>query len=291
MKILPILILIILVLSSFAFGESLGESINKVRQIRLLESTRREVKQILHGYEVTDDEGHYQEFSKEGLTIEVTYSSGVCSDDSDDEDASGTWSVKEGTVTRIEISPEDSAKAKSTGLNLSEFKKQPRWPDDPAAWVFHDKAAGIAVKTSEGGIERLIFFPPRVNKVRLCRNSTAAKGFYTRKGWFSQEEPYDVICRLKNIPAYVQEMNLSAYELDVTSTIPISVVTVAVDAENDVLTYSYKVSGGKIIGQGSKVEWDLSGVSPGTYSITAGVDDGAGIVGNVATKYVRISRH
>jgi len=37
------------------------------------------------------------------------------------------------------------------------------------------------------------------------------------------------------------------------------------DPENDVLTFSYKVSGGRIIGTGQKVKWDLTGVSPGTY--------------------------
>jgi hypothetical protein len=173
-------------------------------------------------------------------------------------------------------------------MDFSKFKKEPRWPDDSDSWVFHDKVAGFAVKTNEDGVERLIFFPPRAGKGKLCRNSTAAKGFYTRKGWFSQEEPYDFICRLKNSPANVQEVNLSASEIDATSITTILVDTVAVDPENDVLTYDYKVSAGKIIGQGSSVEWDLSGVSPGTYSITVGVDDGAGIVGATKTKTIII---
>ena len=52
------------------------------------------------------------------------------------------------------------------------------------------------------------------------------------------------------------------------------------------LLYSYTVSGGKIIGQGQKVIWDLSGVAPGTYTITAGVDDGCGICGETKSMEV-----
>ena len=54
----------------------------------------------------------------------------------------------------------------------------------------------------------------------------------------------------------------------------IDVQTDAVDAENDVFVYEYTVSGGRIIGQGAKVKWDLSGVRTGTYELTAVVDDG-----------------
>ncbi len=68
----------------------------------------------------------------------------------------------------------------------------------------------------------------------------------------------------------------------------IGVYTEAVDLENDVLTYNYIISGGKIIGQGSKVTWDLSGEKPGIYTITAGVDDGCGICGKTITKETKI---
>jgi hypothetical protein len=45
---------------------------------------------------------------------------------------------------------------------------------------------------------------------------------------------------------------------------------------------------GKIIGEGSKVIWNLNGVQPGSYTITAGVDDGCGICGQTVTKEVTI---
>lgn len=71
-----------------------------------------------------------------------------------------------------------------------------------------------------------------------------------------------------------------------TKTIEVS--TEAFDKENDVLAYEYKVSGGKIVGTGAKVIWDLSGVAPGTYTITVGVDDGCGVCGETKTMEVKI---
>lgn len=68
----------------------------------------------------------------------------------------------------------------------------------------------------------------------------------------------------------------------------IRVKTVAADPDNDVLTYSYTVSGGTIIGSGAEVKWDLSNTPIGTYTITAGVNDGCGVCGKTVTKTVII---
>jgi hypothetical protein len=69
----------------------------------------------------------------------------------------------------------------------------------------------------------------------------------------------------------------------------IRVTTTATDAENDVLTYNYTVTGGRIVGTGANVDWDLSGVTPGTYTITAAVDDGCGVCGQTQTKTITIA--
>jgi hypothetical protein len=209
MKSLSIAILLTLALAGPSLGQTLNETFAKVRQIKLLQSTRDDVKRILHGYEATDDKDHFQEFSKGDLTIEVTYSSGTCTEDSDEEDASEIWSVKEWTVTRVEISPSEQITLRDAGLNLSNFKKEPRYPETTDSFVFHNKSAGFAVKTYDNEVKQLIFFPPRASSNKLCRNTTSAKGFYTRKGWFSLADPYDYPGCI-NYPADVTELNLSA---------------------------------------------------------------------------------
>jgi len=70
----------------------------------------------------------------------------------------------------------------------------------------------------------------------------------------------------------------------------INVATTAVDPENDVLTYNYTVSGGRIVGTGANVQWDVAGLAPGTYTVTAGVDDGCGICGQTQTKTITIAQ-
>ena len=105
-----------------------------------------------------------------------------------------------------------------------------------------------------------------------------------------------------NIPANVTAVSLS--DTEVTLPCPaglrapegqtcndattITVSTTATDAENDVLTYNYTVSGGRIVGTGASVQWDLSGLAPGSYTITAGVDDGCGLCGQTQTQTVRV---
>lgn len=69
----------------------------------------------------------------------------------------------------------------------------------------------------------------------------------------------------------------------------VNVITTASDPEGDTLVYSYTVSGGRIVGQGSNVTWDLNGVLPGTYTITAGADDGCGLCGKTETRTVTVS--
>jgi len=69
----------------------------------------------------------------------------------------------------------------------------------------------------------------------------------------------------------------------------VNVTTTAVDPESDVLTYSYTVSGGRIVGQGANVSWDLTGAQPGTYTITAAVDDSCGICGKTQTRTIIVA--
>lgn len=71
-------------------------------------------------------------------------------------------------------------------------------------------------------------------------------------------------------------------------------ITVATNASStdatDVLTYNYTVSGGRIVGSGANVTWDLSGVRPGTYTITAGADNGCGVCGTTKTETITVEK-
>jgi len=48
------------------------------------------------------------------------------------------------------------------------------------------------------------------------------------------------------------------------------------DPDNDPLTFSWRTSGGRIIGSGSSVTFDASGLAPGRNTVTGRVDDGRG---------------
>jgi len=105
-----------------------------------------------------------------------------------------------------------------------------------------------------------------------------------------------------NIPANVTNVTLSEMEVTIpcapgfrpregtvcSDDLSVNVATTAVDAEKDVLTYNYTVSGGRVVGQGANVSWDLSGVRPGTYTITSGVDDGCGVCGQTQTRTITV---
>ncbi len=99
--------------------------------------------------------------------------------------------------------------------------------------------------------------------------------------------------------ANILELNLSTEELwlgcmpemvsgQTSERMHVFISSSAFDEDNDAIYYDYKVSGGRIIGTGPNVQWDLSGVAPGNYQITAGVDDGCGFCGLPITKDVHV---
>ena len=104
---------------------------------------------------------------------------------------------------------------------------------------------------------------------------------------FGNKVPYD-----PNFVADVTNLTLDRWELiagfDIGPKAQVNVFTEYYDPENDVVTYAYMVSGGKIIGQGARVVWDLSGLAPGTYTILAGVSDGVGVCGKTEKRRVEI---
>jgi outer membrane protein OmpA-like peptidoglycan-associated protein len=55
-----------------------------------------------------------------------------------------------------------------------------------------------------------------------------------------------------------------------------TITATASDPDNDPLTYSYAPSGGKISGTGASVQFDSTGLAPGTYTVICRADDGRG---------------
>ena len=52
----------------------------------------------------------------------------------------------------------------------------------------------------------------------------------------------------------------------------------ASDPDGDTLLYTWTTTGGRIVGEGANVSFDTTGLAPGTYTVTAQVDDGCGCV-------------
>lgn len=130
-------------------------------------------------------------------------------------------------------------------------------------------------------------------------NASTDLSGYIAQVWVGRREPRATA--EVNKPANVDSVTLG----DTTVTLPcpagsksrsgqcndnmtVSVSTKASDPENDVLTYNYTVSGGRVIGQGANVQWDMSGAQPGTYTITTGVDDGCGVCGKTNTQTIKV---
>jgi outer membrane protein OmpA-like peptidoglycan-associated protein len=82
--------------------------------------------------------------------------------------------------------------------------------------------------------------------------------------------------RLEPRPNRPPTMTCSASSSSVPAGQRVQITAVATDPDNDPLTYTWKASGGQIVGQGPKVQWDTTGLAPGHYTINGHVDDGRG---------------
>lgn len=278
--------LLILSLAGTASAQFPGTLFKQLRKIKLLESTRIDVGQILYEYKLEDTDNDRQSFEGEGFELEISYTTGECSDDPEESFGGDVWAVDELKVKGIEIEVDEPMKVGDLGFALSKFTKEQKYATDPDSFIFHDKAAGVAFEADEEGVRRITLFPARTMRKKLCQENEFVKQFYSREGWFDtklEERHGEITCHV----ASVYSVDLSVSEIaGATSAKTIDVTTSASDPENDVLTYVYTVSAGQIKGTGPRVVWDLTGVPAGTYTITAAVDDGCGLCGKTHTRSI-----
>ncbi len=281
MKRVILLIVLNLALCGFVFAKSPLAELDKAREIKLLESNREDVKRILAGFEYDEDdnESYTQIFSNDNAEIEVTFARGDCSNDEE------YWNVGEWIVTKVVIEPENDIEVENFRYDFSGFTKEIKREEFPEDYTYHNEILGIVFKIYDEEIESIHLFPANSKIPLLCNNGNTEE-ILSGDSRYS-EVLTRFVCTWVNSPPTVDDVILDKTTVFIgcngaenscsDGNKKISVTTVATDKENDPLTYNYEISGGKIIGNGAKVFWDLAGVEPGTYTITAGANDGSGI--------------
>lgn len=301
MKKFIISLLFCLAMCSIAVAQTSLPELDKIKQIKLLESTRDDVKRIFSAFEFEDDEDGEDQIDiiyTDHLAIRFSYALGNCSDEDDEE-----WNVAKGKVTEISLFINDPDESPELKIDLSKLERIDRYkPDedeDPDDFVYLDKNENVSYGLSDGKINTVMFTPGEKDFPSLCNNETVRE-FASNKEWLIEKlkKGRFFISYHSSPAAHVEELALSKLEFtpdcpaddskqdeDKFDYAKIEVATKGFSTDStDVLTYNYTVSAGKIVGSGANVVWDLSGVKPGSYTITAGVDNGCGVCG--ATKTV-----
>lgn len=297
MKKIIVPIILSLLLCSFTFAQT-QFGLDKIKEINLLESNRDDVRRILASYNLeADEDSHYDRFSLNNSEIRINYSEGNCEEFDFD-----AFNVPEWKAIHIDIEPDNPIKLKDLKIDFSRYKKEKKFRDIDDLYAYYDKESGIVFTIRKDEIAEIEFIPPSKYYNLMCDREKAKKLSATSSIFEN---------KLKNrsgfsvcISASVNKLNLSRTKIiagcDASNSMTgktcsedaktIDISTMATDPENDVLTYDYTVTGGKIIGTGAKVVWDLSNVNPGIYTITAAVDDGCGFCGETKTKSIVVKK-
>ena len=303
MKKLIVFVVFTLTMCLSAFAQSPLAELDKIKQIKLLESTREDVKKIFDDDE-EDSDGDY--FSTDDFSINFAYSNGDClAEDGDDE-----WNMPEGKVVEVNVIINDSDTSKDLKIDLSKLERIKRYEndeaeaeieEDPDDYVYYDKEKGISYGLSDGKIKNIKYTPLEKNYPALCNNEDFRE-FGSAKEWFLNKIKHRPYHEVERGFANLAELALSKNEITAycfknksskgevcSEDAEIEIATKSTsDDPTDVLTYNYTISGGKIIGSGANVIWDLTGVKAGTYTITAGVDNGCGVCGTTKTEKVEV---
>lgn len=223
-----------------------------------------------------------QTFYREDETIDAIFSTGKCENENFEFLPWDAWNVPLDTLIGIEIMPKDDLTASDLGIDLKKLKKERPYRTHKNVLYYFDKDLGVAVYLHSGAVKNVRYFPSRDYTSRLCASKAIRKYFRGDKWRYSPEPKNNAVDF--NMPAIVTDVSLTTAEDR-----NVLIIVNALDPENDVLTYNYKVSAGRIVGVGAKVTWDLSGQGPGTYTIICAVDDGIGFRGRYVTKSITLN--
>jgi hypothetical protein len=274
-----LLILSFIAFNGIAYGQYQDRALERARSVKMLTDDREAVQKIFHDFNLNESTETRDDFSFGNTQVRVLYSTGDC-EDSDE----AVWDVVADRVVGIKIEEESDFSSKDLRVDLRSLTKEQVFANDEDQFIFHSKSEGIMVRIDGDEVESVEFFPSVKLKAKNCRNDFA-RDFIAEKSWFGKTKLKD----RKVISCYhadVTDLSLSHNEISGTNAMPIDISTSVGNPNNDILTYNYTVTGGRIVGTGAKVKWDLSGVRSGTYTITAGVDDGCGLCGATVTKTV-----
>ena len=277
--------ILIVFLNSFSFAQALPE-LEKVKEIKLLENTRDDVRRILASYKFipTEKQNYEDNFETENAKIHVSYSEGKCEFW---EKLSFDWNVSEWKVVGIKIMPKNRLNLNELGLDLTKFKQENYYKHQKEPIYYHRKDIGLVIMVIRDKVWVIDLVPPKSSYISMC-DKKLAKRLLSTSCYFDPQDKNREKIDLPNDPPKILDLILSHNEINSTcshgfeanfcsdSLKTITVFTYAKDPENDSLTYAYEISGGKIVGNGAKILWDLSGVKVGTYTITVAVDDGGG---------------
>lgn len=271
----------ILLIAAASSAQSLAEDITLAKSIHLLDASPEDVGKILG--RLSPYRNGEEVYARPETIMRVQFSSGKCTDSDAQGVMSDDWNVPKGRAVVLELEPRNPLTIQQIDLSDVSLMKDRLYRGRSDYHIHYNKSEGIAVITYGEFVDSIMLFPSLASRSRLCKDPKIER-YYAKREWKRDWRPkYEGI--LRNQSANVNDLALTE-----TMDRLFTVRTTARDPENDVLTYTYIVTAGKIVGGGFQVIWDLSDAPPGEHSITVGVDDGAGIVGKTVTKTVQLKK-
>ena len=291
MKNLTLLIIFYLTSGIFAYAQSPFPELDKIKNIKLLESTREDVKKIFDD----DEESEGDKYVTGNMYIYFFYSEGDCSDEVEE------WNVPEDAVIEIHVIFKDAEKPQTLKIDLSKFDRI-KTDEEDDVYTYYDKQKGVNYFVYKGKIGSIKLIPSDKNSPALCNNNNFRQ-FNLDSEWFRNKLRDRPLATTGELDSYVNVKDLILSRSEVildcaasTSTkskikpgnaeIVVKTKSTANESDDD-LVYEYKISAGKIVGRGANVTWDLSGVEPGKHTITVSIDNGGcNVCGTTRTQEV-----